>query len=193
MPLQRKCHIHTTAASVKFSSGLRYKVKTTLSLQLNMCTLIRISCIIWRRGANVQIVKPTADKLVGWCTSLRHAQAVWLIRMMWVSHWWTAFIRKLNCHGDRMGAVGGLVTYSVKFAGTYIVYAHNSAGLTFVMSIKEVIFHNFFICLWANLQRRRTQRSGFQHTVDPIILIPNSLWLRDKATMSYNCWNVNYC
>lgn len=50
MPLLRKRHTHTATSSVKFSPSLRWKVKTTLSLQLNISTLIRISCMCTGMG-----------------------------------------------------------------------------------------------------------------------------------------------
>lgn len=124
MPLPGKCHTRTATSSVEFSPSLRYKVRTTLSLEPNTCALIRLSCKYRRRGRKeiCSFIKPTADKLVGRFIAVSRIRLP--DRLEWRMHLIGGqlssgnWIAMATAKWLRMGTVGGLVTYCAIFAGT---------------------------------------------------------------------------
>lgn len=139
MPLPGKCHTRTATSSVESSPSLRYEVRTTLGLELNMCTLIRISCTCSggrKEEKNAQSLKPMADKLVGRCTAVSMNRLS--DRLQWRMHLiggqlsTGTSIAMATAKWLRMGTVGGLVAYCVIFAGTYIAHAATYADIAFV-------------------------------------------------------------
>lgn len=100
-----------------------------------------------KKKRNAQILKPTADKLVGRCTAVSMNRLS--DRLEWRRHLIGGQLSSGNSIAMatatwlRMGAVGGLVTHCVIFAGTYIGYA----DIVFVFDSLLLFHHGWILCL----------------------------------------------
>lgn len=100
-----------------------------------------------KKKGNVQILKPTADKLVGRCAAVSMNRLS--DRLEWRRHLIGGQLSSGNSIAMatatwlRMGAVGRLVTYCVIFAGTYIAYP----DIAFIFDCLLLFHHGWILCL----------------------------------------------